>query len=212
MIIGPDAALISELVGAGGDDVLVLKKGSARGANGNDWVYVLNAGASVSGGNGDDHIFGSPGDDYNTLSGNGGVDYVYGLGGNDRIVGAGGDFIFGGDGDDTVASNSNGGNTLSGGSGSNQFNINESSDPNNKRTTIQDFQLETGNIIEFRKNELTICYFVVTYDEAQTAGCNADVLYAEYFDDVMTLFNDVPNEDAVQCWTLQTTPECLAAI
>jgi len=139
VIIGPDANLISELVGTGGDDVLVLKNGSAIGGNGADWIYVLNAGASVRGGPGEDHIFGSPGDDVYTLFGNNDVDYVYGLGGNDWITGQGGDFIFGGAGNDILVSNENGGNTLSGGSGSNYFYIYETTNPDNKRTTIQDF-------------------------------------------------------------------------
>lgn len=190
MIIGPDADLIADIVGSAGDDVLVVKNGEASGNTGNDWIYVLNPGGKAEGGSDSDHIFGSSGDDSFTLDGNGGVDYIYGLGGNDKLLGRGGDFLYGGDGDDILLSSSNGGNTLYGGTGSNLFRIDETTDAENPRTTIYDFDLDEGNRIRFEKDSsVTECIVTLIYDDLAQVGCvPSDVLYAEFTDNTMTIW------------------------
>ena len=59
VITGPDAEFIADLVGSDGNDVLVVKNGEANGGNGDDWIYIQNAGSKALGGNGSDHLFGS---------------------------------------------------------------------------------------------------------------------------------------------------------
>ena len=92
-------------MGNDGDDVLVVKSDTGFGGEGNDWIYITNANAKALGGPGEDHLFGSPGNDFNKLVGGADTDYIYGLGGNDGISGQGGDFLYGGEGNDSLTSN-----------------------------------------------------------------------------------------------------------
>jgi len=76
---------------------------SVLGAAGDDAITVnpVIASATVSGGDGDDHIFGGGEDD--SLSGNAGGDSIDGGFGNDRVAGNGGrDKLYGQAGDDRI--------------------------------------------------------------------------------------------------------------
>jgi Ca2+-binding RTX toxin-like protein len=189
VIIGPDADLIAEIMGNDGDDVLVVKSDKGFGGNGNDWIYITNTNAKAFGDAGQDHLYGTSGDDFNNLTGGADTDYLYGLDGNDRIYAQGGDFVYGGDGNDWLTSTQLGGNTLFGGPGDNSFRIEETESDVDGRTTIKDFQFYSGNEILFKKDGAynADCVIILSYEEVRNAGCLSNTLYAEFFDNTMTI-------------------------
>lgn len=114
------SAGVEELIGNSGDNVLVTLGGNdtARGGDGNDYLYMgtdndtafggsgvdvllLDAGNDVGHGDADqDYLFGGLGND--TLWGDGGVDVLQGEDGDDTFFGgADGDYVYGGAGNDT---------------------------------------------------------------------------------------------------------------
>ena len=131
------------------------------------------------------------------MIGGGDVDYIYGLGGNDGIAGQGGDFIYGGEGNDSLTSNQLGGNTLVGGLGSNTFRIEETTNEENKRTTILDFGAQSGNKIFFKQDGAVVtgCTVTLTSTEVIDAGCTQSTLFAEFYDNVMTILMPALNDE-----------------
>jgi Ca2+-binding RTX toxin-like protein len=105
--------------------------GSAFGGDGADFIYGSNFGDTLYGGAGSDNITGGTGDDImyggdGTATSIDGYDFLYGGAGFDNLYGGNGtNFLYGGDGNDTVNGSAtlsflfggNGTNTLNGGTG-----------------------------------------------------------------------------------------------
>ena len=103
------------------------------GGNGNDLMFGGGGEDSLSGGNGNDTIYGMDGHDL--LSGGNGSDLLFGGAGNDRLYGDNGDDrLDGGDGNDLLAGG-NGSDTLAGGAGADLFVFGKGGGPD----TVLDF-------------------------------------------------------------------------
>lgn len=131
--IGNDRLIVSQL----GTNIIVSSNGTTRtfsqllpggvqriqvyGLDGDDKITIRdNVGpVNISGGNGDDEIFGNSGAD--RIDGGDGDDYIHGLGGNDTLLGGNGrDRLFGDAGDDSL-DGGNGNDVLRGGLGNDRL-------------------------------------------------------------------------------------------
>ncbi|HEX8468866.1 MAG TPA: cadherin domain-containing protein [Allosphingosinicella sp.] len=113
---------------------------SQNGGNGNDIVTGTGGEDRLDGGNGNDVLNGLGGHDL--LKGGNGNDSLYGGSGNDILVGENGsDLLFGGDGRDVLAGG-NGNDSLSGGAGADIFQFGKGGG----RDTVSDFEVGVDRI------------------------------------------------------------------
>ena len=123
-----------ETVNAGGDNDLIIKAGATlNGGDGNDYLFGTGGNNILSGNGGDDYIVGYGGS--NTLSGGDGNDFLAGHGGTNVLTGgAGNDVLYaqstgshnssldgGADNDTLYAGHYNGTTTMKGGTGNDTF-------------------------------------------------------------------------------------------
>ncbi len=123
-----------ETVNAGGDNDLIIKAGATlNGGDGNDYLFGTGGNNVISGNGGDDYIVGYGGS--NTLDGGAGNDFLAGHGGTNILTGgAGNDVLYaqstgghnssldgGADNDTLYAGHYNGTTTMKGGAGNDTF-------------------------------------------------------------------------------------------
>ena len=97
-----------------------------NGTNGDDQIFGGGGNDRLNGGNGNDALFGNSGDD--TLNGGNGNDSLNGGSGNDRINGSNGDDLLAGGEGDNVLNSGNGNDTVTAGSGRDVINSGNGND------------------------------------------------------------------------------------
>jgi Ca2+-binding RTX toxin-like protein len=147
------------------------------GGSGDDIIYGLGGDDNLSGGSGNDEMYGGSGDDL--LSGSTGNDFLDGGSGDDDILGGGGlDIIAGGYGNDLISSSS-GDDVIFGGRYDDGLLADIIANLDVDATTLEFFQ----NIFLFENNAAVANFLRETDNDEIVAGSGNDLVYAGDGDD-----------------------------